>query len=611
MMPKFPWVSACVIKLDKLYPRRRNWKLTAAVQTVFIYIWLSTLGKTDSCISVYVLCAFIGSFCVLDNSRRGTTVPLKRGLVVGISAGLFSTATLLANYSLFQPFYDPVIRLTAGASFIGGFFLGWNVLICAMERLPVSKCPVGDRAEQPWKVFAVSFVIVAGVYLLHLFCVAYPGYLSSDSFASMIQIRDGEYVNNHPFWYTMLIRVLMGLGYTLFGSSNAAVATYTVFQCLLMAAGIAYVLVTLYQAGLPRWSMAVVLGAYTLLPYHVVYSATVWKDVLFSVSLLVLLTALYRLLLEIGGSKLLNYFAFTFGAVGFCLLRTNGWYVFLVTSVLLLFLLGRQYRMLKILCCMILFGCWVLLNPVLEALHVGSTDFIEALSLPLQQIAKYVREEGYMDVYEKEFLEMAVDLDAMAENYLPYLADPVKFRAVRRENLSYIRENLLGYAQLWRQFGARRPDIYLEAWVDLTKGYWNGGYDYWVFWSWVDPNEFGVVQTGCGGGAMTIFARLLVYLQRPEFFKPLYSIGLHVWMLAACCIINALKKRKEALLTIPILVLIVGLWLGTPVFAEFRYAYPMFLALPLLAVTCYHQTEQANHLERREKCDEAQAANEP
>ena len=51
-----------------------------------------------------------------------------------------------------------------------------------------------------------------------------------------------------------------------------------------------------------------------------------------------------------------------------------------------------------------------------------------------------------------------------------------------------------------------------------------------------------------------------------------------------------LKKRKEFLLAIPILVLVVGLWLGTPVYAEFRYAYPVILTLPfLLAVTCYRQ----------------------
>ena len=49
-----------------------------------------------------------------------------------------------------------------------------------------------------------------------------------------------------------------------------------------------------------------------------------------------------------------------------------------------------------------------------------------------------------------------------------------------------------------------------------------------------------------------------------------------------------LKKKEEFLLSIPLLVLIFGLWLGTPVYSEFRYAYPMFVAMPLiLAVTLF------------------------
>lgn len=65
-------------------------------------------------------------------------------------------------------------------------------------------------------------------------------------------------------------------------------------------------------------------------------------------------------------------------------------------------------------------------------------------------------------------------------------------------------------------------------------------------------------------------------------YQPLISIGLHVWALFACLLVNVLHKRREALLCIPIVVLVVGLWLGTPVYAEFRYAYPVFVSMPLI-----------------------------
>ena len=51
------------------------------------------------------------------------------------------------------------------------------------------------------------------------------------------------------------------------------------------------------------------------------------------------------------------------------------------------------------------------------------------------------------------------------------------------------------------------------------------------------------------------------------------------------------------IIVVAILVLVVGLWLGTPVYAEFRYAYPVILTLPLLlAVTCCHHDGEAPDL---------------
>ena len=72
------------------------------------------------------------------------------------------------------------------------------------------------------------------------------------------------------------------------------------------------------------------------------------------------------------------------------------------------------------------------------------------------------------------------------------------------------------------------------------------------------------------------------FLENPAVFQPLYSIGLQVWIIIGCLLINALKKREELLLSIPMLVLVAGLWIGTPVYAEFRYAYPVFLTVPVI-----------------------------
>lgn len=81
--------------------------------------------------------------------------------------------------------------------------------------------------------------------------------------------------------------------------------------------------------------------------------------------------------------------------------------------------------------------------------------------------------------------------------------------------------------------------------------------------------------------------------EKPIAMQPLYSIGLRVWILVACCLINALKKNRQWLIAVPVLVLLVGLWLGTPVYSEFRYAYPVILTSPFILTTTLYSPEKS------------------
>ena len=59
-----------------------------------------------------------------------------------------------------------------------------------------------------------------------------------------------------------------------------------------------------------------------------------------------------------------------------------------------------------------------------------------------------------------------------------------------------------------------------------------------------------------------------------------------------CLVLNIKNKRTELVLAIPGIIILVGLWLGTPVYTEFRYAYPMILSIPLvLCTTLYHKDQ--------------------
>ena len=366
------------------------------------------------------------------------------------------------------------------------------------------------------------------------------------------------------------------------GDIHAAVAFFHVAQILFMAACFAYVLMTLHQMDVPVWFLIGVYGVYAFQPHNIVYSVTLWKDIPFAGAAVLFITALYRLLQGIGKSRTWNYVTFVLGALGFSLWRTNGWYAFLVTFLLMLILMGKQQKKLIALMALVLAVSWLLINPVLTLLGVKSTNMVEAFAVPMQQVARVVSEGRELTEQENELLGEIFWMDKVADYYDPLTVDPIKFETFRYNQVPYILENKGDYLKLYFSLGMKYPCDYLKAWIDETKGYWNGGYFFWIYTKQMDANPYGIVNTVEENLIQKLFAAAFRYLEKPAFLQPLVSIGLHIWALVTCSLINGLKKRSEFLLGIPLLILVLGLWLGTPVYSEFRYAYPVILNMPLI-----------------------------
>ena len=568
-------------------------KATVLVQAAFIYIWLSVLSVlsvTDTYYSVYVLCGTGALLCLMDHYYSGRTCGSGQKKVLTVFSALFSTAVLLGNYELFVPLSVLQNVFDGFCCFLGGFFVAYEILLYWMEKIPF-RTGSADR-DRSALVFLFVFGSITVIDLLYLLFALYPGVLTTDAISTISQVLgDSYYDNTMPFWHTITVKVFVDLGLALFGEINAAVAFFHGAQILFMAACFGYVLVTLYQRGLPLWFLAAVYCVYAFQPHNIVYSVTLWKDIPFAVAGLLFITALYRLLKGVGKSRRLNYILFTVGALGFSLWRTNGWYAFLATAVLMLCLMRRK-KTLLILMCLVLVFCWVLINPVLDSLDVSATNMVEAFAVPMQQIARVVSEGRALTQEEHAMLAEIFWMDKVGTLYNPQTVDPVKFETFRYDRVGYIKENAGAYLKLYLDIGLRYPGDYLKAWVEETRGYWNGGYFFWIYTRNIDENDFGLELTFGDNLIAKLFAAAFRYLEKPVMLQPLVSIGLHVWTLITCALINILKKREEFLLTIPLMVLIIGLWIGTPVYSEFRYAYPVFLAMPLiLGATLFEEKE--------------------
>ena len=562
-------------------------------QIFVIYVWLTVLSRvsgTDCYYSVYLLCGIAGLLCLFFNHQQGNgciSENRKLRCRLMLCACLYSCAVLLANYPLFEPLSSAQNLWNLSCCFAGGTAVSYQILRLLMSKVPLF--PAERMRTRPLAVFGTVFGIVVLIDLSYLFFVLYPGVLTRDAISTMEQILGlQEYNNVMPFWHTVTVEVFIKLGLRIFGDINGAIALFHCAQILFLASCMGLVVMTLYQIGAPRFVLAVITGCYAILPHNIVYSVTLWKDVPFSGAAVLMIVGLYRLMKSIGAHRWLNYLLFVLGAAGFCLWRTNGWYAFAVTVLVMLVLMRKRHGRLLLIMAAMLLLCWLLINPVLDVLAVTETDFVEAFAVPMQQVARVIASGRELTRQQHALLEEIFVMELIPEKYNPQTVDPIKFETFRYEKVGYILENWGQYVKLYVGLALRYPGEYLKAWVEETKGYWNAGYRYWIYTQEMQENSLGIFQTRGESILARAYGALFRLAERQEILQFTTSIGLHVWGLIACCVINSLKKREEFLLTVPLLVLVAGLWLGSPVFAEFRYAYPVFLSMPLLlGVTCF------------------------
>ena len=172
----------------------------------------------------------------------------------------------------------------------------------------------------------------------------YPGNITPDSLKSIGQSLSNSYSNKHPFYFTMIVKFFQVLGLKLTNNINISVVLFSVFQVVFMAACFSFIILTLYQMQISKKIIVGCLLFYTMMPYHIMYSFTMWKDVMFGGFVLLYITATFRILKNVGNYKNIDKIVLLIGGIGTCLFRSNGWFVFLLTVLCAIVLFGKTRK---------------------------------------------------------------------------------------------------------------------------------------------------------------------------------------------------------------------------------------------------------------------------
>ena len=376
----------------RLEPSLRS-KISCIVQMSFVICWISILADTDSIHVVYSLCGIASILAMYDRFRTGAMDNRHFSIPCGLMAAVFSFMVCLANYAIFQQVRDPILvsattnkmqnLLNLAFCLIGGFFAAYSILMLLLSRFPLFLSEDEEDRKHTGRLFWYVFGSIVLIDLVYLFLDEYPGHVTPDSLDQIIQGYHGTYINNHPYWHTYWIKLVLTVGYGLFGSANGAVALFSLLQILLVASCFAYALVTLYQAGIPKWCIGLAYGIYAFLPYNIAMSITMWKDVPFAFSCLVFALSLYRIMKGMNNRAWTGYVLLALGAMGMCLFRTNGMPSLMLSMFVFVPCFFKKNKPVLAVLAAVLVVCIILTGPVLDGLGVVKTDFTEALSVPL------------------------------------------------------------------------------------------------------------------------------------------------------------------------------------------------------------------------------------
>lgn len=556
--------------------------------------WCAFLVDSNSGYEPYLLVAAAGFLLFASSANREPFAEKGDRIAACVLSIMLSACVALANYALFPVAFSSMWGILLTLLFLmallaGGYFLFRQIFdwIYANAQKTPTIAQVRDGRVAVW-VFVCTVVGVAAVDCIFLFGVLYPGLLSPDSMNQIGQVVSGVYSNHHPYFHTQVIRFCLLLGEWVFGSLTAGVATYSVLSILFVSVVFGYAVCTIYQHTGSLKLASIIFGWYLVMPFHILYSVTMWKDVPFGAMSLLFAVGVFRLMKGMGRRRWLNYLAVILGSAGLCLFRSNGFLAFAVSVAFFLLFFGKRNGKLAFLLVAILCGCFVLKHPVLKALHVSQPDPIESLSVPVQQIGCAISEGASLTEGQYDLLSQIVDVERIGEKYLPWISDPLKNLVREKNNQQYLSSHKAEFVKLYVELGLQNPLQYIKGWIELTKGYWNGGYQYWVWWSvGVEKNAYGIVSNINSQWIEQFLLNYLSFWEAPLVRSFLYT-GLYSWLMVFAAYSAWVKRDWLALyLTVFPFAVILTLLVATPVFAEFRYVYSVVCTVPVILTVSF------------------------
>ncbi len=548
--------------------------------------------------------------CVIDDSIMHSR---KTNIVSLVTAMLFTMLYMLVDYSFYvELLTNKMFRFSIILITFTGFTILFYYLLkflfsytCNINRLRET---LFTRYQDVPYVFSCRYSRISAIithvinlyrnhtagmsFLICLLCwlpyylYQYPGIMTPDSINQFEQVLGViPYNNHHPWVHTMVFKLFYNIGYLLTHNMVAAVSFYTLFQMCLLSGSAAYFINTMRLRKVRPFVLLMITAFYALIPYHAVFSVTIWKDIPFAAAVMLFSCSMFRMMN--GRIRLQELLTFIVSGVMLCLFRSNGWYGFLLCCPFLLFYYRKNAKFFYPAILGILCTALIVKYPVMNTYQVQQPDFIESVCIPMQQITAVICNDRELTPEQLALVENVVDLTYIKDLYNPTFADNIK-ELVRAGNEGYLVAHKSEFFKLWLELGLKYPGDYLTAYVKQTYGYWYPDSFYLVAEAeGVSATKLGVSHTPLIGGPLVIKAKEIAIKlgSMVPIYGTLWSMGVACWiMLFSIGSVIIRKESKKLICYLPNAALLLTVLIATPVATEFRYVYFMVFSLPFFLI---------------------------
>lgn len=482
-----------------------------------------------------------------------------------------------------------------------GMMVGFYVLFARIYRLLIAgicqytedgKCARGKLTDWIMEkhAFRGPFLVILLFWLPYI-AAKFPGAAMPETLAEMRQYYWNAINNYYPPFHTVALSLIMELGNALWSYTFGFFLNLTVQLAMLLSA-FSYGFVLMKRWRTPYIFRYMALAIICLVQFYPMEATVVEKDIPYTACVIFLVLQLYEMVRTIhmeegfSGKKIAGMIL---TCLGVACSRNEGFYLILASGIGMAIyayrLLWKNNRakcgriLAAVLAPTLIFAAYQ--KVLLPACGVEDNGPKEALSIPFQQTARYVRDYGdELSKEDEEILSRVLDYENLAELYDPVTSDPVKY-TYHAETA----KDLTDYFGFWFRLVLKHPGNAVQATMNNAYGwfYQEGYAQNYMMDSKIEGQEirWEIVQPDKLAGVRQVMERVAKLLSRIPVLNWFENAGFVSWMTILLTAVWIGSKKKRYLLSLVPLITALLVCIAAPTFNyQMRYIMPALFCVP-------------------------------